>query len=112
MVPSFTDIGNVIIGDRSDQNVFPKLAQRLVSKKVTSFSACLRNTVSNLTPFLVNEIATPGSARPQLRGNGYLAETYRLESLGDCYDDCGMVSMRVQAHEQFPLQQCISGGLV
>ena len=112
MVPSFTYIGNAIIGERSDQNTFSKLTPFLVPKNVTSFSVCLRNVVSNLTPFLVTEIGTSCSARTQMWANGSLAKAYRLESLGDCHGDCGMVSMRVQAHIKLPLQQCVSGGLV
>ena len=112
MVPSFAYIGNAIIGEGIEQNRFPKLAQVLVPKSVTTFSVCLRNVVSILTLFLVAEIGTSGSARPQLRGNVYLAKACRFESLGDCYDDCGMVWMRVQAHEELLLQQCVSGGLV
>ena len=112
MVPSFTYIGNAIIGERSDQNTFSKLTPFSVPKNVTSFSVCLRNVVSNLTPFLVTEIGTSCSARTQMWANGSLAKAYRLESLGDCHGDCGMVSMRVQAHIKLPLQQCVSGGLV
>ena len=112
MVPSFAYIGNAIMGEGIDQNRFPKLAQVLVPKSVTTLSVCLRNVVSILTLFLVAEIGTSGSARPQLRGNVYLAKACRFESVGDCYDDCGMVWMRVQAHEKLLLQQCVSGGLV
>ena len=112
MVPSFAYIGNAIMGERIYQNIFPKLAPFLVPKTVTTFSVCLRNVVSFFTLFLVAEIGTSGSARPQLRGNVYLARACRLESTGECYDDCGMVWMRVQAHEKFLLQQCVSGGLV
>jgi len=41
MVPSFAYIGNAIMGEGIDQNRFPKLAQVLVPKSVTTFSVCL-----------------------------------------------------------------------
>ena len=65
--------------------MFPKLEPFLVPKSVTTFSVCLRTVVSIPTVVLVAEIATSGSAHPHLRGEEYLANADRFESLGDCY---------------------------
>ena len=89
------------MGKRRDQNTLPKLTPFLVPKSVTPFSVFFRNAVWNLGQFLVTEIGTSGRAHLQLRGNVYLAKAYRLESLGDCYDKCGMVWMRFKRINNF-----------
>ena len=65
-----------------------------------------------MAPFLATETGTAGNAPTQLRCNVCLTEAYSSQSLAGCHDDHVVVSMRAQAHDGSPLQQCVSVALV
>ena len=71
-----------------------------------------KSAFPKLAQILVTEIGTAGSAPAQLHSSACSAEACRSQSLGGCHDDHAVVSMRAQAHDSHPLQQCVSGPLV